>query len=302
MAVGIQQLKDIFLQTESFDNDPGSLDLSSFENNLLGVVDDFRNLRGNDARLQEMDDTIFEFVQHVDFTNGGLSQIVAHFLGLLFENHANDGRGYRKAYEFTVAKRSLYSLDGPFIYEELVPKVFDDPALRVANDLRLRLIEKIAEFLEEKNAGGHWSDTHSLDDVRAAQPHTQLLEFARRRAGHPGTEKLTGVAHSLEQRLAETGFFEEMINHQILGHCFKVWHYLDEEPEKSFWDRIRESLEKSRSAVLGTSRLNRWKGLFILQIFYMVAAVAAVFVVIGLWQARQEWQIELLNEVIETLT
>ncbi|MCK4414904.1 MAG: hypothetical protein KAY32_15325 [Candidatus Eisenbacteria sp.] len=293
MAVGISQLEEVFRQAREFDRDPGSLSLGSLEQNLLGVLDDFRNLRGNDARLQEMDARLDELVGETDFERPGLAVMIAHFLSTLFENYANEGRGFRKAYEFSQEKRAVSTIDGPFIYEEFVPAIFDESALRDADSLRFLLLHEVARFLEDKDPGGHWPAGHSIDQVREARSDTLLLELERRRVHHADIPNLSQRAHTLEQRLAEAGFFGETAAiRRVLAYFFERYGYIERE---SFWRRLRRRLSALGRGRATFGRLSRWKQVYRMQTTYMVLAVLLAVLVVLFWNWRQQEQFRILD-------
>ncbi len=293
MAVGIGQLEEVFRQARDFDRDPGSLRLESLERNLVGVLDDFRNLRGNDARLLEMDAKLLELVQGIDFTQPSLSVLIAHFLTTLFENYANEGRGYRKGYDFTQEQRSVSSIDGPFIYDELVPVIFDEVALRDADSLRCYLLHEVARFLADKDPGGHWPDDHAIDKVREARTDTLLLELDRRRARFAQVPNLAQKAHTLEQRLAEDGFFREAAAvRRVLAYFFERWGYIERE---SWWKRLLRRLSALRGERATFGRLSRWRRVYRLQVASMIAVVLITLLVIVFWSWRQGQQLAILE-------
>ena len=300
MGVGVKQLEEVFAQAAGFDADPSSLDMDALQRNLVGVVDDFKNLRGNDARLREMDETLAGLVQAADYERPGLRTLVAHVLATLFENYANEGRGFRKAYEFTQEKRAVSTIDGPFIYEELVPAIFEETTLHEEDDLRFYLVGEVARFLEEKDPGGHWGDNLALEQVKEARPDTLLLELMRRRARYRDVPNLARKAHTLEQRLAEAGFFEETATvRRVLGSFFERMDYI--EPE-SFWVRLRRRLAALGRGRSTFGRLGRWRMVYRMQLSYMVLAVLLSVLTVLFWNWRQDQQLELLEQYYDRVS
>ena len=300
MAVGTQQLREIFQQAADFDQNSGSLDLESLERNLIGVLDDFRNLRGNQALLQEMDQELHGLVLPVDFNNPGLRSLLAHFLAMLFENYANEGTGFRKGYDLTLEKRSISTIDGPFIYEELVPQIFDESRLLCPDSLRFFLLEQVARFLETKDPGGHWKDSFALDQVKEARPDTMLLELARRRIKFATVENLAQKAHTLEQRLAEAEFFTETAPLRVfLAYTFECWGYIERE---SWWTRIQQQWARLQTSRSTFGRLSRWKRAFRLQVAYMVLMLAVVVGCFMYWSDRQQAQLTILSEIFDNIS
>lgn len=293
MGVGISQLEEVFRQAEGFDRDPGLLNLEGLERNLVGVVDDFKNLRGNDARLKEMDEKLYQLTQPIDFERPGLSVLISHFLATLFENYANEGRGFRKAYEFSQEKRSVSTIDGPFIYEELVPSLFEEATLHEADRLRYYLLHEVARFLEDKDPGGHWPDRYEIENVREARADTLLLELERRRTRFSDVPNLAQKAHTLEQRLAEAGFFRDAAEvRRVLAYFFERHGYIERE---SFWRRLRKSLASLGRGRATFGRLSRWKMVYRLQLGYMVLAVVLVVFTLLFWGWQQGNQIDILE-------
>ena len=294
MGVGIKQLEEVFTQAAGFDTDPASLNQDALERSLVGVIDDFKNLRGNDARLREMDERLAELVLPLDFEKPGLQVLLAHVLATLFENYANEGRGFRKAYEYTQEKRTVATIDGPFIYEELVPGIFEESALHDAHGLRFYLINEISRFLEDKDPGGHWPDTLPLEQAHEARTDTLLLELMRRRARYHDIPNLAKKAHTLEQRLAEAGFFGEVSQvRRVLAYFFERLLYV--EPE-SFWVRLRRKLASLGGGRSTFGRLGRWRMVYRLQLTYMVLAVVLSILTVLFWGWRQDAQMELLEQ------
>lgn len=297
--VGIAQLEEVFREAAEFDKDPSAFDLEDLQRNLVGVLDDFKNLRGNETLLAEMDAKLLELVERVDFQRPGLSPIVAYFLTTLFENYANEGRGHRKAYDYCLSKRQTSQLDGVFIYEELTPAIFDEAALHEADALRYYLVGEVARFLEEKDPGGHWKDDIPLEKVKEASLPELLLELERRRARYSSVPNLALKAHTLEQRLAEAGFFAEAAGvRRVLAYFFERNGYIEKE---SFWKRLWKALLKLRRGRATFGRLSRWRMAFRLQILYMLIAVGLLVGTIAYWHHRQAWQLEQLNEYCETI-
>lgn len=300
MAVGINQLREVFKQTADFDRDPGSLSLESLERNLIGVLDDFRNLRGNDARLQEMDQELHDLVLQIDFGRPGLSSLVAHFLATLFENYSNEGRGFRKAYGLSLEKRTVSSIDGPFIYEEMVPLIFDETRLQCSDSLRICLLEQVARFLEVKDPGGHWKDDHTSALVREARPDTLLLELARRRIKHSGVANLALKAHTLEQRLSEEQFFEEAAPvRRVLAYCFERWGYIKRE---SWWSRLQQKVARLQRGRSTFGRLSRWKRVYRMQLVYMVVMIGFVTLSYWYWSGRQGEQLQIFRDIYDRVS
>jgi hypothetical protein len=293
MGVGIEQLEEVFHQAEAFDRDPGALNQDSLERNLIGVLDDFKNLRGNDARLTEMDQKLYDLIQPIDFDKPGLRVIISHFLTTLFENYANEGRGHRKGYELSQDKRTTSSIDGPFIYDELLPAIFDEAALQDADRLRYYLVHGVSRFLEDKDPGGHWRDDQTLESVREARTDTLLLELGRRRVRHSDVPNLAQKAHTLEQRLAEAGFFQEAASvRRALGYFFERHGYIARE---GFWARLRKRLAALGRGRATFGRLSRWKMVYRAQLAYMVVAVILVILTIAFWGWRQGQQVQILE-------
>jgi hypothetical protein len=294
MGVGIKQLEEVFSQAAGFDRDPASLDTDALERNLVGVIDDFKNVRGNDARLREMDERLAELVIPLEYEKPGLATLLAHVLATLFENYANEGRGFRKAYEFTQEKRTVATIDGPFIYEELVPGIFEETTLHEADGLRFYLTTEIARFLEDKDPGGHWPDRMPLEQVSAARTDTLLVELLRRRVCYQDVPNLARKAHTLEQRLAEAGFFGETAQvRRVLGSFFERLGYV--EPE-SFWTRLRRKAASLGGGRSTFGRLGRWRMVYRLQLTYMMLAVVLSILTVFFWNWRQGAQLELLEQ------
>ncbi len=300
MGVGINQLEEVFRQAGNFDTDSASHSQEALERSLVGVLDDFKNLRGNDARLREMDEKLAALVGETEFEQPGLRVLLAHALATLFENYANEGRGFRKAYELTQEKRSVSSIDGPFIYEELVPSLFEESTLHEADGLRFYLLSEIGRFLEDKDPGGHWGDDLAIDQVQEARTDTLLLELARRRARYHDVPNLAQKAHTLEQRLAEAGFFDSAAEiRRVLAYFFERHGYI--EPE-SFWTRLRKKLLSLGGGRSTFGRLSRWRMVYRMQMSYMVLAVLLSILVVLFWGWRQDAQMELLEQYYDRVS
>jgi hypothetical protein len=292
LSVGIIQLQRIFEQAAAFDENPGSLDIEELERNLVGVLDHFRNIRGNQALLGEMDGRLHDLVAAVEFGRPGLAPLLAHFLSVLFENYANVGHGFRRAYELALEHRSTSPIDGVFIYEELVPLIFNEQALHDEDQLRFHLVAEVARFLEDKDPGGHWRDDHSLKQVREAPSHTMLLELARRSRHLGEGVNLSQKANTLEGRLTEADFFSAAAKgSRTRTYFFRRWSYIK---GVSWLQRLRSAMSRLDIRQVGFGRTARYKRSFAFQIVAMVVICALTLVIIMLIQSQQNGDVRTL--------
>jgi len=174
-----------------------------------------------------------------------------------------------------------------------VPAIFDETALHEADQLRFYLLHEVARFLEDKDPGGHWGDGTAIEQVQAARADTLLLELSRRRVRHADVPNLAQKAHTLEQRLAEAGFFQEVAAvRRSPAYFLERYGYIARD---SFWVRLRKRLAAIGSGRATFGRLSRWKMVYRMQLAGMAIALALVVLTLLFWSWRQGQQVQILE-------
>jgi hypothetical protein len=226
----ITQIRNLFEQIGEYEGNPSSLQERVFEKDFREVIEYFEIVKDQPQQIQTIDQSLLEAVQRTPLDRSGLRFLTSHLLTTIFD-YSVRATHRREAYLYCIRQRKTKN-DSEFLIHELAPKLFKSDNLEKNHGIRDRILHHICIL---QKLGGYQNPLHEdmpLNRISSISSSEVMLGLFHRLMDSfkSGRQRLISHRGSIEYRLAQSGFFEQLaqVNHVYREFLLK-WGYISEE-------------------------------------------------------------------------